>query len=155
MPKELSEKIISWPKARANLAARWVAPKNLHITLVPPWNEINISEIIGQLQTVSANNFEIKFENIITAPNKNMIWLAGKPPEGIYGLRLKIYEALGKKPDARPFKLHATLARSKTHLPSFKEMVNWQYKAEKFVLYESQLMPEGADYEILQNFKLD
>jgi len=151
---------------------RWVKPKNLHITLVPPWQSEGIEAISHKLKAISFTPFEIKFESISFGPNKNdpkLIWASGTATKEILDLRLKIYEALGQKADERPFRLHMTLARlpfdfaPSTPLGSFAqdilrflpENVKWRMVVDRFVLYESLLKPEGAEYEVLEEFRLE
>lgn len=190
---------------------RWVAPRNLHITLVPPWQaeEAEMPDIINRLKNVchfdperaervegdkSLNDrnlrdpstrpdklglglddkhlkpFTISFSKIEFGPNAReprMIWATGKAEKTINDLRLTIYRSLGFEIDERPFRLHITLARIKASnlsrpfgspSPSFGEGKNewaivWQMKVDRFVLYESRLLPEGAEYKVIEEIR--
>ena len=140
---------------------RWILPKNLHVTLAPPWYEKDINGIINRLKKVKANPFEITFNKISFGPNPKaprLIWASGKAPEEIIKLKTSIEQVLSKQPEDRKFQMHATLARFKAEdfkkfgIHQLEETVSWRQKAEKFALYESHLSPQGADYEILEEF---
>jgi 2'-5' RNA ligase len=163
---------------------RWLAGKNLHITLVPPWQTSHEAwnmehKALNQKLQEAAKNikpFVIRFEKISFGPNihqPRLIW-ASSPIKsssfaddseavfnGVNELRLKIYDALGQQPENRPFQLHVTLARfraedfEKFAIKKLNEKADWKMKVENFALYQSHLSPLGADYEILAEFHLN
>ena len=187
--EDLGKKIEEWSSGfardlRQKEKFRFIKPKNLHITLVPPFDvspspqpfpargeggkgEVpTLAEIIKKLKGVSrgVEPFKVRFDRVEFGPNKyqpRLIWASGEAPKGIQDLRLKIYEALGKKVDDRPYRLHCTLARfGKMQNVEFGMQneiitsVDWKILVDHFVLYESKLFPQGAEYEILEEFKL-
>lgn len=165
--KELQGEIFAWEqnfKSNPNSPIRWVEPKNLHVTLVPPFGDASgLRPIIDSLKTVKAESFNIRFESISFGPDRNrprMIWATGQALQKIEDLRYKIYGALGREPEKRPFRLHATLARFKPEdfagfpIKNFDEKTDWRQKVDSFVLMESHLSAQGADYEILEKFEL-
>jgi 2'-5' RNA ligase len=164
--KELQGKVLEWETKIKDLSfkneVRWIEGKNLHITLVPPREVMEHAtyNIEQKLQSVRAQAFSISFNKITFGPNAReprMIWAAGEGGQTINNLRLTIYRQLGQQPDERPFRLHATLARLKNfHMQTQQEIskVDWSMKVEKFVLYESRLLPQGSDYEVLAEFPL-
>jgi 2'-5' RNA ligase len=122
---------------------------------------------------------EIRFDNISFGPNirePRMVWASGQAGEEIKKLKKLIGIALGGIVDdsrGRAFYQHVTLARLKLSgdsnhsvplwrdtppqqggdAPRLSEDIDWRMKVEKFVLYESHLLPQGADYEVLEEFK--
>lgn len=48
----LGQIIKKWQDSQQNFQGRWIAPKNLHITLVPPWHTTEIDSTIEQLRAV-------------------------------------------------------------------------------------------------------
>lgn len=163
MSKVLEQAILAWANEHKNLPVRWILGKNLHITLVPPWAEDNVDDIISRLKKAEAGGFDVKFDNISLGPNGNeprLIWAKGQTPKELLDLRLKIYDSLGGQLESRPFRLHLTLARFRSEdfenfpVKILNESVNWPMRAERFVLYESHLSPDGADYEVLAEFLL-
>lgn len=166
LQSQILELINKYQDPRTKNRIRWVAGKNLHITLVPPWplgSARDLRAVTDRLNKVKFQPFEIKFNQITFGPNEReprMLWLKGGAPKEVLNLRLKIYECLGQQPDARPFRLHVTLARLKNHpsltLPlqgrealKLPMAVDWKEKVNSFVLMESHLLPQGADYEVL------
>jgi 2'-5' RNA ligase len=145
---------------------RWVKPKNLHITLVPPWYEENIKqikEVLGSIRD-TFGPFEIIFERITYGPDPRrprLIWAEGEASLEIRNLKLEIERALNQKPEERPFKLHLTIARfrpetfSSFPIKKLDEKVFWRDEVKSFVIMESHLSPEGADYEVLEEIRLE
>ena len=60
--------------------------------------------------------------------------------------------AAGLSPDLKPFQPHVTLARKAHHPPRLTKMqpVTWSFA--DFVLVDSQTLPEGSVYTILDRF---
>ncbi len=107
--------------------------------------------------------FEIKFNRVSWGPDPKqprLIWAAGSAVPELRDLRLKIYEALGKPAEARPFRPHITLARLKredAHRLPYKHLnmpVDWPQRVGSFVLMQSHLSPHGSDYEVLAEFPI-
>jgi 2'-5' RNA ligase len=73
-------------------------------------------------------------------------------------------EALDREPDERPFRPHVTLARPKDAWPrpaceQFRAAAQRQFgapfRAQRAVLFESQLGPGGARYRVVEAFALE
>ena len=166
---EISEKfqqeISAWENNRQHLPARWIAPKNLHITLLPPWEENNIDLIKNKLKDIKMefDSIDLGFNSISYGPNPReprLIWASGQAPNNIILLKKKIEESLYIKSEPRKFLLHLTLARFNQYdFKNFKvkeinERVDWNDVIKSFVIMESRLLPGGADYVILDEFNL-
>ncbi len=174
--EELQVKILEWEKqwlvattAGKKATAdkiRWLAGKNLHITLIPPWyvSESELEKVKSKMEKVSGiGSLELKFEKVEYGPNPKsprLIWAAGPAPKRLLDLKLKIENFLGAEPEKRPFRLHLTLARFwEEGFPAFSiknldELVSWKEKVSYFVLMESYLSRTGADYEVLKTINL-
>lgn len=149
-----------------NPLVRWLAGKNLHITLVPPFyvDDQELHKVKNALQTVRGFGvFEISFSRVAFGPNlrqPRLIWAEGETPKEMPNLQKKIYEIFGKEPEKRPLKLHLTIARfrsenfSSSPIKKLDEKVDWLDKADRVVLFESVLSSAGADYERLQEVLL-
>jgi len=146
---------------------RWLDYENLHLTLVPPWNETEEGVLkIKSLLTPISNKkkgFKIKFDNISYGPGKSspsLIWASGEVPAQLTGLKAYIEKTLKKKSEKRPFALHLTLGRfNPSEFKSFKckdinEKILWEEKVSEFALMQSNLSPSGAQYTLLDTFKL-
>jgi len=167
--EEIKQKAGLFHQAHLDLPVRWIKPRNLHITLVPPWaidSAQDLEQIINSLKGSSAvEPFRVSFNRIEFGPNnKNprLIWASGAATKEILDLRLKIYDCLKQTPDSRLFRLHMTLARVPSAGSDIGEWtrtiregnIDWTMKVDRFVLYESHLSPEGAEYEVVSEFKL-
>ncbi len=156
--------ILAWEKTFHGLPVRWIAPKNLHITLIPPWEEENIERVIDTLKTVSGfGASEVQFRRVSYGPNPRsprLIWAEGQTPPALLALKKQLEPLLGQKPQRRDFFLHLTLARFRQEefydfpLKKLNERTNWIDQASSLVLMESHLLPDGADYEVITTITL-
>lgn len=170
LSENLQEEILKWEKNYQKFAGlpagrqvRWLSPKNLHITFVPPWYEEDAAELYPRLKNVKSPAFDILFERVQFGPDSRrprLIWAEGKAPGALLGLQKDLEKASGRKSERRPWKMHLTLARfrpedfSKFVVKKLDEKVAWKEKVESFVVMESRLSPEGAEYEILEKYDL-
>jgi 2'-5' RNA ligase len=162
--KQLQAEILRWSQKYKKLPVRWLAGKNLHITLVPPWHEIDIENQIFKIKKIKAEPFIIEFTKVTFGPNPNqprLIWSIAKAQPQIFHLKNKLEMIFPEhKKIQRDFITHLTIARfdnkkfSSFPIKKIDEDVLWQDEVNSFVLMESRLSPKGADYEILETFKL-
>jgi 2'-5' RNA ligase len=176
--KTLQGEILRWEENWRQLPARWLAGKNLHITLVPPWEESDVEsmENVKKLLEVVSRKmppFEISFGKVTYGPNPllpagrqvspRLIWAEGQAVKEIITLKNELKRRLGQKkqkPERRHFLLHLTLARFRPeNFPAFPlkkldESVSWRDDIRSFVLMESHLSQKDADYEVLAEFRL-
>lgn len=169
--ENIKEEIRDWRKSLTGTwPVRWIAPENLHITLVPPWyeEEENLPEITKLLSTnyelQQIKPFEINLTTISFGPKKNsprLIWASGETSFGVSNFLNAIYQILNTPAGSRPFTTHLTLARfepglfhrfKNTHLP---QKISWQFEVNSFSLMESHLKPSGAEYQILKEVKFN
>lgn len=141
---------------------RWVPDENLHITLHFIGNtqvsELdNISDKInGLLQDYKP--FKLKFESFEFAPKHTayMIWARYHENEIFTQLSQAIAKAIKSKKDFKPLP-HITLARfkpNKTKISINDSLPLSQFYVKEFYMYESVLLPTGAEYNIIDKFKL-
>jgi len=160
--EDLQNKIFKFQKKFKNLPVRWILPHNLHITLVPPWYENNIEEIKEKLKSFDlGKSFKISFYKVEYGPSQKfprLIWAVGNAPKELLILRQNLFSILDQKPEERDFKLHLTLARFnfnlKIKLPQINESVLWEDEIKEVVLFRSHLLKTGAEYEVVEKFKL-
>lgn len=161
---KLQQEILAWEKAYRQLPVRWLAGKNLHITLIPPWYTDNVESVIEKLRNLEMKTFHIEFDRVTYGPDSKrprLIWAEGKAFKEILELKSCLEKILNKKPEKRQFTLHLTVARfhpetfSSFPAKQLDERVLWQEKIKSFVLMESYLSREGADYEVLYKFTLN
>ncbi|OGL77084.1 2'-5' RNA ligase [Candidatus Uhrbacteria bacterium RIFCSPHIGHO2_12_FULL_54_23] len=162
--RELKNEILSWERGFQNLPVRWLRGKNLHITLVPPWETDDSDKIVTLLNLKGATGIiELNFSRVTFGPNPReprLIWAEGSTTPQLLKLKSALDVALGREPDPRPFKLHLTLARFRPEnfhscqSKTLNEAVAWRDTATSFVLMESHLLAGGADYEVLAEIPL-
>ena len=156
---ELQGKILEWEKFFPDLSVRWLLGKNLHITLVPPWEENNVEGVKNLLEKVeNPAPFEAEFNDVSFGPNPKsprLIWASGNAPREMVNLKNNVEKVLEINPENRPYKLHLTLARFKLEdfrnfsIKNLNEKVLWKERVDSFVLMESRLSRAGADYETI------
>lgn len=143
---------------------RWIPKENLHITLIPPWNEASVEDIIDLLlaKKIWVRPFEVKFERISFGPkgkSPRLIWAVGKAPQEILDLK-KMLETLLKKVSSKDYKLHLTIARFRQSeyrnfsVKTLNLSVYWKIKVSSFVLFQSILTNSGSFYKPLLEIKL-
>jgi 2'-5' RNA ligase len=94
---------------------RLIAPADIHLTLVPPWNEASIPGAIERLRPV-VNRFQpfaLTFEHVGYGPRPRrprLLWAACMASDEIVALHAALLEAYGQS-EERPFRPHVTLAR--------------------------------------------
>lgn len=147
------------------LPVRFIPIKNLHVTLIPPWNEKNTENVKSLLlqQKNWVKPFYIEFTQVTFGPNKKhprLIWAEGNPSRQLAVLKNSLEKLLNKSPLRRDFRLHMTLARfnqrdfKKFSIRKVEERISWRQKVTEFSLYESILQPGGVKYKILANISL-
>jgi len=161
----LKQLVVQWQQDHTYLPVRWISPKNLHITLLPPWPENDVDKVIDKLNSASIRMpaFPIIFEHISFGPNPKMprlIWASGPTPPELNKLKQQIEATLDLPADSRLLKLHFTLARFKTeNYHKFRnkylnEIIAWQDRVNSFALLQSHLTSEGSEYEAIEQFLL-
>jgi 2'-5' RNA ligase len=155
------------------LPLRWARPEGIHLTLfflgeAAPERVGAIVDAIGPV-AASAAPFTLEAHGVDTFPAH------GRPRVILFGLRgdleaaarLKAaidraLEAIGFRPDDRPFRPHLTLARVKegragdwkTFLAREKETDGGRFEVDHLVLFESLLGPGGSRYRAAREFPL-
>ncbi|MFA6429275.1 MAG: RNA 2',3'-cyclic phosphodiesterase [Patescibacteria group bacterium] len=157
---DLRNRITRWEADHKDLPVQWLDSKDLHITIVPPWQDEKPEEIIKRLETFASPSFmkPATIDMVSAGPtrfNPRLIWGLGHTTPDLLKLRTEVEHVLSFEPDKRPFKLHLTLAR---FAPTFNvpfgirklnEHVTWTQPLDRLALYETLLTPEGVTYRIL------
>lgn len=159
---EFEKEILKWQKENSALPVRFIAPKNMHITLVPPWYEKNIKKLIKTLSKLDANlnTKEITFTQIFHSKkiNPRVIWAEAEDTRDIKKLSKELTQLLKKPKNTRPYILHATIGRIKAEdirqVPDINIKIKIKLKIESLELFESKLTRLGAEYTIIKRFPL-
>ncbi len=94
---------------------RLVAPTDIHLTLVPPWQVASVDQAAEKLRTVACGfaPFSLRFEHLGYRPiprRPSFLWVDCAATVEIAALRGALMRAFSQI-DARPFRPHVTLAR--------------------------------------------
>lgn len=158
---EIQKKANEWKADFLSLPVKWISSEDLHITLIPPWNEKNISEIVGKIEKIKGkvSPFDIEFQKITYGPdpaNPRLIWAEGIVTEDLIRLANEVAGSLGAEPIASEFKPHLTIARFRPEnfsvfpMKQLNEQINWKEKIDSVSLMESVPTPEGSEYKRLK-----
>lgn len=148
----------------AQIPIRWLAGKNLHITLVPPWetDPDQLAQTTAVLADLPARKpFELHIDTIEFGPDPNaprLLWAKGQAPNQLLQLKGDIEQAIDYHPD-RTFTLHITLARFNPNAfdPNWAEMltesVHWNMLVDHFAIMETKKSNGIMNYPIVREFK--
>jgi RNA 2',3'-cyclic 3'-phosphodiesterase len=106
---------------------RLIAPADIHLTLVPPWNEISISDAVAKLRRVAAEcgEFTLEFRRIGYGPEPKrprLLWVECAATLELAQLHAMSLVAFGQV-DERSFRPHVTLARLGATVPKSRENI--------------------------------
>jgi 2'-5' RNA ligase len=142
---------------------RLIAPADIHLTLVPPWNESSIPDAVEKLRRVaeSCDGFTLEFRRVGYGPEPRrprLLWAECAAGPEIAQLRAMLSLAF-EQTDDRPFRPHVTLAR----LRGNGAIIARKYPIERDLVltqrvYSVELMqsppPGGSGYEVLASLPL-
>ncbi|WP_312373299.1 RNA 2',3'-cyclic phosphodiesterase [Stutzerimonas nitrititolerans] len=156
-PPEQAAAICSW-RDRQALGGRPVALENLHLTLafLGAQPAARLDALRHLAAGVTSDSFELTLNRLITL-GKGFVCLApSEAPPALLQLGGSLAErlgALGIVLDSRPYLPHMTLARqAPTQAQGAAATFGW--KAERFVLYQSQNTTNGVRYSELGSWPL-
>jgi 2'-5' RNA ligase len=100
-------------------SVRLITASDIHLTLVPPWNEIAITDAIDKLRTVAGcfASFLLRFEHVGYGPQPRrprLLWAGCAASDELIGLQAALMRTYARM-DERPFRPHVTLARIRGH----------------------------------------
>lgn len=159
--QEVEDEFLRWKENFQKLPVRWIEPRNLHITLLPPWYEDDIDSTKEKLKTITGHvkPFDFSFKKISYGPSMykpRLVWAEAGICTQMLVLKDKIEQAFGIPSDIRTTRIHITLARfrpedfSRFATKNLDEKIHWKQEVSSIVLFESNLLPEGAEYNILE-----
>jgi 2'-5' RNA ligase len=115
MAPEIADELAQIARELERLPVRLIAPADIHLTLVPPWNEVSIPEAVGKLRGVvdRFGVFALELRHVGYGPEPRrprFLWAECAPGFELTQLRAELLLAFGQT-DERPFRPHVTLAR--------------------------------------------
>ena len=119
---ELTTQLAQIAKTLEKQAVRPIAPADIHLTRVPPWNETSIIDAVAKLSRVAERfgAFRLTFQHVGYGPQSRrsrLLWAECAATDEIAALRAALLQACGQT-DARPFQPHVTLARIRAAGPA-------------------------------------
>lgn len=162
------EELAAWLRAaRAGRQLRAVRPENMHLTLafLGERSGAELSLVAGILE----DHARLAPRLAVGAP----IWLPRRRPraltveiraldENLTALQSYLARSLAQALDwkqARAFRPHITVARlgraAEPHLDPLPPTPQLEFTAKSVTLYRSELLPEGAEYEVLKSWELN
>lgn len=170
LKNKLSRLILELQKRNKRLAIKWVASKNLHLTLhfLGYLNDDQISEIKKILNRIKGQHsrFKMRVGEIGGFPNLNspkVIFIDSKETENKEAQKIqkelsRELQKIDLKIDKRPWQEHITLARVKAKcqpkIPRV-EITDSEFEVGSIELMESELGSDGPRYSIVESFELD
>lgn len=147
-----------WRTDHNDLDVRWIENKNLHFTLLPPWEadtaKRQLRQVVYPPQVVTLNRLTLG-----SNPKQvNLVWATGRPPAGLLGLKHAVESGFGKAP-SESFLPHVTLAKfDRNNVPApirrLDETIKWQQNITEIALYRAQPTGNGSEYSILATRRL-
>lgn len=164
---ELAEQLAKLALPLEPFSVRLVPPSDLHVTLVPPWDETEVAEVIEKLRGAAQNcdGFPLILERLRYGPTRRqprLLMAECRPTPEITQLKERLFTALGQTDEyRRPFLPHVTLARfprngrmiARRH--PIDQDLTFTQRVESVELYRS---PKGGGggrgYEVLASLPL-
>ncbi|MCX5772628.1 MAG: RNA 2',3'-cyclic phosphodiesterase [Candidatus Hydrogenedentes bacterium] len=157
----------------AGVRASWVNGGNIHLTLrfLGEIEEDQAGRLIDMLESeyVSVRRFVLEVRGVGAFPNArrpSVLWAGCEPAEGPLERVQRAAEtaarAVGLAPEAKAFRPHLTVARVKDWraagpvseaLDREQGFTAGEFEAAGVALFRSRLMPSGAVYERLKEFR--
>ncbi|MEJ2375903.1 MAG: RNA 2',3'-cyclic phosphodiesterase [Pseudolabrys sp.] len=112
---EIAEELAGMARVLERYPVRLVAPADIHLTLVPPWNESDVQAAIETLRGVVAHAapLPLAFERLCYGPparRPRLVWAECADDERLSALHAALLTAFGRH-EERPFRPHVTVAR--------------------------------------------
>ena len=170
LPAFVEQPLRSWQEEQPRLPGiKWVKPEQWHLTVyffggVEAEMMDNLQSLI-QLALKDQDAFQLTFQGWTTAPPRKeprMLWARYQrhPEFDVMAAKLReLYQHIQPDLPSRFKPLpHVTLARLKT--PELADEVCWpeqplpNFQVKEVVLWESELTPEGPEYQVVRRYGL-
>ncbi|QWG17705.1 2'-5' RNA ligase family protein [Bradyrhizobium sediminis] len=115
MAPEIAGQLAQMALELERFPVRLIAPADIHLTLVPPWNEVSMPDAVVKLHGVADRfgEFVLKFRHVGYGPEPGrprFLWAECDAGPELARLRAALLLTFGQS-DERPFRPHVTLAR--------------------------------------------
>ncbi len=148
---------------------RWTTPDSWHITLqfLGDTKPEKYECLVARLKELRLSPVAVRMEQLGLFQRSGILYAGVKRTPELLALAEAVVAATGQcgfAAETRPYSPHITLARSKVQrrgqpLDALQARLQRQaafsgFVAKEFLLYESQLLPEGARYSVRERFAL-
>lgn len=168
LPENIKEVLYNIQKqiGSENAKIKWVAKKNLHLTL-KFFSEISaakLEKVKEKLVDLKFEPFEVELSELGFFPSEDLIkviWVGLKIPPKVFDIQGEIELRLGDLyPKDKRFSVHLTLGRVKLiknrekFLETLKKIKveKFRFKISELVLFKSVLTKDGPKYFIIKRF---
>jgi RNA 2',3'-cyclic 3'-phosphodiesterase len=115
MAPDIAQELSQMARPLERFAVRPIAQQDIHLTLVPPWNEPAVSNAIGKLRLAVERHyaFTLEFRHVGYGPDPKrprLVWVDCSTSKELMDLHAALMLAFGQR-DERLFLPHVTLAR--------------------------------------------
>lgn len=115
MAPEIAGELAQIARELERFPVRLIAPADIHLTLVPPWNEVSIPDVVGKLGRVADRfgHFKLEFRHVGYGPEPRrprFLWAECAAGSDLAQLRAELLLAF-EQTEERPFRPHVTLVR--------------------------------------------
>jgi RNA 2',3'-cyclic 3'-phosphodiesterase len=119
MATEIAGELARMARELERFPVRLIAPADIHLTLVPPWNEASIPDAVEKLRRVADRfgDFTLEFRHIGYGPEPRrprLLWAECAAGPDLTRLHAELLLVFGQT-DERPFRPHVTLARLRSN----------------------------------------
>jgi 2'-5' RNA ligase len=159
---EIANQLAEFAAALDKASVRPIAPADIHLTLVPPWNEISIPDAIEKLGRVAGrfSAFWLIIKHVGYGPQPRrprLVWADCVATDEIAALRTALLETFGKI-DEQPFQPHVTLARLRANGLAIArkypidQALSLTQRVESIELFRSP-PPSGSGYQVIASLR--
>lgn len=161
---QFQEKLYEWKQSALTLPVRWTPEDNLHVTIIPPWHEVNVERvkrIFAHLPIL--HPFSLHFTDIGPGPtpyHPRLLWTTAEAAPQLVALRGHLHTLLKQPTEKRPYIPHVTLgklftpAHPQSDIPPFQSSFHWREHIQHIHLVQSLLHKSGAQYKVLATVPL-
>lgn len=115
MAPDIAQALAQIARPLEHLGVRPIAKEDIHLTLVPPWNEMAVPDAIEKLRTAIEGRYPFRLElrHVGYGPDPKrprLLWVECSASEELTALHAALLLAFGRR-DERLFLPHVTLAR--------------------------------------------
>jgi 2'-5' RNA ligase len=116
---EVAEQLAQIARPLERFAVSLIAKEDIHLTLVPPWNEASPADAAEKLRLAIEGRcpFTLEFRHVSYGPDPKrprLLWAECSATRELTDLQAAVLLAFGER-DERPFRPHVTLARIRSN----------------------------------------